>query len=104
MDGGLVDRVLAVVELVPPGRVASYSQIGLVAGCGPRLVGRILSRYGDEVPWWRVTNAAGEFPPALLSRALPHWDAEGVRLSPSGRGCRLADHAVDLVALRAAAR
>ena len=33
MDAGLVDRVLAVVELIPPGRTASYGTVGMVAGC-----------------------------------------------------------------------
>ena len=100
MDAGLVDRVLAVVELIPPGRTASYGTVGMVAGCGPRLVGRILSRHGDGVAWWRVTSAAGEFPPNLLARADPHWDAEGIALAASGRGCARVQR-MDAGALRA---
>lgn len=98
MDDLTVERVLRVVEAIPPGRVAAYGEIGAIVGIGPRLVGRILRTWGAGVPWWRVTSASGEHP--LLARALPHWDAEGIALAPHGRGCRMAEFGADLGRLR----
>jgi methylated-DNA-protein-cysteine methyltransferase related protein len=99
MDERLDELVLRAVELVPWGRVVSYGDLGHVVGIGPRRVGSVLSRYGDGLAWWRVTNAAGAFPPDLLARAVPHWREEGIAVAPSGRGCRIADHRADLVEL-----
>lgn len=100
MDDLTVERVLRVVEAIPPGRVAAYGEVGAIVGVGPRLVGRILRTWGGSVPWWRVTNAAGEHP--LLARALPHWEAEGITVAPTGRGCRMVQFGADLAALREA--
>lgn len=102
MDDLTVERVLRVVEAIPPGRVAAYGEVGAIVGVGPRLVGRILREWGSSVPWWRVTNHQGDHP--LLERALPHWRAEGIVVAPSGRGCRMAEFGADLTALREAAR
>lgn len=99
MDDLTVERVLRVVEAIPPGRVAAYGEIGTVVGVGPRLVGRILRTWGSSVPWWRVTNAYGDHP--LLARALPHWEKEGIAVKPNGRGCRMAQFGADLEQLRA---
>lgn len=96
MDERVAELVLRAVELVPRGRVVSYGDLGRLVGVGPRRVGAVLSRYGGGVPWWRVTNAAGDFPPALLDDARPHWLEEGIALKPTGRGCRIADHRADL--------
>lgn len=100
----VVERVLRCVELVPPGRVASYGAIGAICGVGPRQVGAILRHWGGDVPWWRITGHAGDVHGDLLRRARPHWDAEGIRVKPNGGGCRYADHAADLDALAAAWR
>ena len=100
MDDLTVERVLRTVEAIPPGRVAAYGQIGAIAGVGPRLVGRIMREWGSSVPWWRVTNAAGELPPPLLARAREHWDAEGIAVRADGRCCRMAEHRADLARLR----
>ncbi|MFV0407171.1 MAG: MGMT family protein [Propioniciclava sp.] len=88
-----VDRVLLVVELIPVGRVASYGDIGRLAGVGPRAVGWVLRHYGNEVPWWRVTTASGESP--VIDQARPHWEHEGIVVRPDGRGCRLASYRAD---------
>lgn len=55
------DRVLAVVEKIPSGKIASYGQIALYADFprAARQVGWILNRFGDDVPWWRVINNSG---------------------------------------------
>lgn len=96
------ERVLVCVELVPCGRVAAYGDIGGIVGRGPRWVGRVLAEHGADVPWWRVPNAAGRFPEPLLHRAYDHWRAEGIALTADGRGCRIAAHRADLMALAAA--
>lgn len=80
-----LDRVLTVVETIPPGQVASYGLVGEVAGVGPRQVGAIMAMYGSGVPWWRVTNRDGELPPDLTARAVEHWKAEGTPLREGGR-------------------
>ncbi|GAA1483601.1 MGMT family protein [Brachybacterium fresconis] len=98
MDDLTVERVLRVVEAIPPGRVAAYGEVGAVVGVGPRLVGRILRTWGSGVPWWRVTNASGDHP--LLGRALPHWEAEGIIVKRNGLGCRMAEFGADLEQLR----
>lgn len=98
MDDLTVEKVLRVVEAIPPGRVVAYGEIGAIVGVGPRLVGRIMRTWGSTVPWWRVTNAYGDHP--LLARALPHWQEEGIMLKPNGRGCRIAEFGADLEQLR----
>ncbi|WP_413318554.1 MGMT family protein [Agrococcus sp. 1P02AA] len=91
----VVELVLRCVELIPAGRVASYGTVAEICGIGPREVGSVLRHWSDGLPWWRVTNHAGDFAPELLQRALPHWEEEGILLKPNGRGCRYRDHAAD---------
>ncbi|PFG66367.1 alkylated DNA nucleotide flippase Atl1 [Propionibacteriaceae bacterium ES.041] len=94
-----IERVLTAVELIPPGRVVSYGDLAELVGTSARRVGRVMATHGAGVPWWRVTNAAGAYPPELLERAFPHWAEEGILLAPSGRGCRIATYRADLPAL-----
>lgn len=101
MDEWLRERVLLAASLIPPGRVASYGDLGRLAGAGPRQVAAVISRHGAEVPWWRVTNASGEFPADVLAAARPHWEREGIAIKPNGRGCRMAQYRADPVRLRA---
>lgn len=57
------DRVLDVVEQIPPGRVMSYGDIAAYLGAGgPRQVGRVMSMWGGSVPWHRVVHADGTPP------------------------------------------
>lgn len=88
------DRVVLAVGLIPPGRVASYGDIASIVGIGPRQVGAILRRTQADVPWWRVLGHDGVL--ALVERARPHWDAEGIAVRPDGRGCRISLYRVDL--------
>ncbi|GAA1545116.1 MULTISPECIES: MGMT family protein [Brevibacterium] len=76
MDEVVVERVLRIVELVPKGRVVAYGTVGQVAACSPRYVGRVMKEFGSNVTWWRVVNAAGVLPEALLPAAREHWDDE----------------------------
>ena len=101
MDDVTVERVLRVVQAIPPGSVAAYGEVGAIAGVGPRLVGRILREWGSNVPWWRVTNSHGDHP--LLARARPLWEAEAIAIKPNGRGCRIDEFGADLAVLRQAA-
>lgn len=96
MDERVVELVLRAVDLIPPGRVAAYGDLARIVGIGPRQVGAVMSRYGDGSTWWRVTNAAGELAPDLMDSARPHWLEEGIAIKPSGRGCRIEEHRVDL--------
>lgn len=95
MDDVLVERVLRAAECVPPGRVTSYGQIGALVGTGPRQVGAIMSAWGENVPWWRVTNARGRLPSHLIARAREHWNSEGTPLTPDGDGCAMRSAAAD---------
>lgn len=59
--------IFRVVLTIPAGRVSSYGEVAAMAGLPrrARLVGRLLSRSGDELPWHRVVTASGRlaFPP-----------------------------------------
>nr|WP_269779679.1 MGMT family protein [Propioniciclava soli] len=86
------------VSVIPAGRVATYGDIGRVAGVGPRQVGAVLRDHdereqGASVPWWRVLSASGTSP--VLDAARPFWDAEGITVDASGRGCRLRAYRAD---------
>jgi len=80
-----VELVLDTVDLIPAGRVMTYGDVAewLDAG-GPRQVGRVLSRYGGGVPWWRVVRADGVLLPGHELRALAAYRAEGTPLRQRG--------------------
>jgi alkylated DNA nucleotide flippase Atl1 len=72
------DRVLDLVSTIPEGRVLAYGDIAKrLGGMGPRTVGTVMSRYGSDVPWWRVIRSDGRPPQGLEDEALEHWRAEG---------------------------
>jgi alkylated DNA nucleotide flippase Atl1 len=81
------ERVLAVVERIPPGRVMTYGDVAewLEEG-GPRQVGRVMSLYGGAVPWWRVVRADGTPPPCHEGRALVHYREEDTPLRGGSGG------------------
>lgn len=80
------ERVLAVAELIPAGRVMTYGDVAewLDEG-GPRQVGRVMALYGGAVPWWRVVRADGALLPGHERDALAHYRAEGTPLREPGR-------------------
>ncbi|WDE06846.1 MGMT family protein [Thalassomonas viridans] len=61
-------RIWQTVQLIPPGKVASYGQVADLAGLPgrARLVGKALGKVpeggwkGQPVPWFRVINSAGK--------------------------------------------
>ncbi|MGH9082126.1 MAG: MGMT family protein [Acidimicrobiales bacterium] len=63
----VVDRVRQAVVDIPPGRIASYGDIGRSVGISPRQVGRVMSQLDENVPWWRVVYADGT-PPSCHCR------------------------------------
>ncbi|MEO5878119.1 MAG: MGMT family protein, partial [Streptosporangiaceae bacterium] len=75
------ERVLEVVELIPPGKVMSYGDVAEFLGAGgPRQVGRVMATLGGGVPWWRVLRADGSVVPDLHERALARYAEEGTPL------------------------
>lgn len=68
------ELVLDVVAEIPPGRLASYGDVAAVVArlgtpCTARQVARALRRYGGDVPWWRVVQAAGTVADEVLPQA-----------------------------------
>ena len=84
-DPEFVERVLELVERIPPGRVTTYGAIGDAVGRGPRLIRNVMARHGAGVPWWRVVRADGSLPPSHGTRARTHYDDERTPTLPSGR-------------------
>jgi alkylated DNA nucleotide flippase Atl1 len=80
------ERVLAVSEEIPPGRVMTYGDVAEWLGeGGPRQVGRVMALYGGAVPWWRVVRADGALLPGHELRALGHYRDEGTPLRVAPR-------------------
>lgn len=81
-----VERVLSLVEQVPPARVTTYGAIAEAVGVGgPRRVGKVMSTYGGSVAWWRVVRADGTLPLAEEGESRARHLDEGTALRPSGR-------------------
>jgi len=86
-------KIYAVIQQIPPGRVATYGQIAALAGLPghARQVGQALRETpeGLELPWQRVINAKGEVSPrgigfeAGMQRHL--LQEEGVVFDSRGR-------------------
>jgi alkylated DNA nucleotide flippase Atl1 len=86
--------VLDLVDQIPPGRVMAYGDIaGIIEQGGPRLVARMMSLYGGEVPWWRVLRADGTCAAEVADRQVPLLTAEGVTWKVPG-------HRVDMTTAR----
>ena len=84
------ERVLDVVERIPPGYVLSYGDIAdLLGDGGPRRVGRVLGRDGSAVPWWRVLRADGTHVAGIREQALALLRAEGAPVRGSGPTARV---------------
>ncbi|MDR6971399.1 MGMT family protein [Leifsonia shinshuensis] len=83
--GSFVERVLDVVDSIPPGRVMTYGDVAATLGSrAARMVGQIMAYYGSDVPWWRVVRAGGHPPANHEHIALQHYRAEGTPLLGGG--------------------
>lgn len=79
------ERVLTLVEQIPPGRVLSYGVIaGILDEGGPRQVGSVMARDGGGVPWWRVVHADGSLPASHRGRAQEYYRDEQTPLRAGG--------------------
>lgn len=73
--------VLDTVDLVPPGCALTYGDVAELMGTGSaRTVGMVLSRWGSEVPWWRVVQSGGTIAEPLRARGLARLRADGCPL------------------------
>ena len=67
----LAEQILAVVALIPYGKVASYGQVARLAGLPKhaRLVGKVLGNIDDRstLPWYRVVNSQGKIRTTMLT-------------------------------------
>jgi len=86
----LYQKIYRTINLIPPGRVATYGQIAELAGIGQnaRVVGYALHFLpeGSSVPWHRVINASGLISlraSADLQRVL--LEQEGVIFDSGGK-------------------
>ena len=91
-------QVWDIVRQIPPGRVATYGQIGALIpppegmplkdydAFRARWVGGAMAACPDDVPWWRVINAQGKI---SLKRGAEEQrarlEAEGVEFDERGR-------------------
>jgi alkylated DNA nucleotide flippase Atl1 len=81
------EKVLGVVEEIPPGRVMSYGDIAEYLGTGgPRQVGRVMALWGGGVAWWRVIHADGTLLAGHERKALARYRAEGTPLRSGADG------------------
>lgn len=67
----LAEQILAVVALIPYGKVASYGQVARMAGLPKhaRLVGKVLGNIENRstLPWYRVVNSQGKIRTSMLT-------------------------------------
>lgn len=72
LDEALIYEILAVVEEIPEGKVATYGQIARLIGRdkNSRLVGRVLSmaEFYGSYPCHRVVNHAGRLAPSFIEQ------------------------------------
>jgi alkylated DNA nucleotide flippase Atl1 len=79
------ERVLDLVERIPPGRVLAYGDVAAALGDGgPRQVGRVMALWGGGVPWWRVVRASGVPASGLEREAMARLRAEGAPMRADG--------------------
>lgn len=95
-----IDQVMNMVREIPPGYVMTYGDIatiltaraefaGLPEAYGPRMVGHVMSRFGSNLPWWRVIRSTGHPPRFHQEEALPHYRAEKTPLKGDDEDYRI---------------
>jgi alkylated DNA nucleotide flippase Atl1 len=79
VDERIHEQIRAVIKAIPPGSVATYGDVAALAGApSPRVVGRVLSEDGHDLPWQRVLRANGTTAPHLTREQLALLRTEGV--------------------------
>ncbi|TDQ58529.1 O(6)-alkylguanine repair protein YbaZ [Actinomycetospora succinea] len=81
MDEDRHERIRAAVAAIPEGCVATYGDVAAEVGeASARLVGRVLSEDGSDLPWHRVLRANGSSAPQILDEQHARLRAEGVEI------------------------
>lgn len=87
-------RVYQIIKRIPPGKVATYGQIAMLAGLGrnARMVGYALAATPDgvDIPWHRVINSRGEISYSPSRNDFDHiqrklLEMEGIRFDVNDR-------------------
>lgn len=91
VDGGFRERVEAVVQTIPKGRVMTYGQIAALCGNprAARIVGGIAHWGEPSLPWQRVVKKDGSLAEGFPGGTFGHkasLEADGVRV---GEDCRV---------------
>ncbi|MGB8647015.1 MAG: MGMT family protein [Anaerolineae bacterium] len=76
----LYDRIYDLVRQIPPGKVTTYGQLGIMCGISDsRLVGEAMNA-SSGIPWQRVINARGQvsIQGATGARQRALLEAEGI--------------------------
>ncbi len=104
---GFHERVYALVQQVPRGRVTTYGDLAAALGLrsAARHVGFALAALPcdrDDVPWHRVINSSGKLSSRIggapSGRQMRRLVAEGVAMRPNGRIADFAELRFDLQA------
>lgn len=86
-------RVVAVVAVIPEGRVTTYGLIARRLKATPRQVASVLARFSEEesaeLPWFRVVAAGGVVSTTKLGavgrKQVERLEAEGVEVTPRNK-------------------
>ena len=75
------DAVIGIISSLPEGEVVTYGEVAAEAGFpgAARAVGRVL-RTSNDLPWWRVVNAAGRLVPGNEAEHQRLLESEGVHV------------------------
>ncbi len=75
------ERVIEVIESIPPGEVMAYGEVAAEAGFpgAARAVGNVLGAV-PGLPWWRVVTVDGRLVPGEEQLQAELLRAEGVRI------------------------
>jgi alkylated DNA nucleotide flippase Atl1 len=84
-------RVLDTVARIPPGKVMTYGDVAEMMGeGGPRAVGAVMRKHGNEVHWERVVMADGRPSPSCTELACELLVDVDTPMTPNGARVDLA--------------
>lgn len=86
------EKIFAVVQRIPAGRVLAYGHVATEVGVSARTVGRVMAFAADSegIPWHRVVGSDGSLriarrSPVLAREQRERLEREGVLFDSSGR-------------------